>query len=63
VCAPAGGCLPPDSTLLGFTTEDDARIHVEGARMCFERLPVAQHEVVLTANPGKGAWRFRFQFS
>jgi hypothetical protein len=63
VCAPEAACLPPDSALLGFTEEADARVRVEGQRVCFEGLPRARRELVLSANPGKGAWRFRFRLT
>jgi hypothetical protein len=63
VCPLEGTCLPPDSSLQRFVAEDDLRVRVEGQRLCVEGLPHAQREIVLSANPGKGAWRFRFRFA
>jgi hypothetical protein len=63
VCTIEGSCLPPDSSLRSFTPENDARIRVEGQRLCFEGLPRARRELVLSADPGLVPWRFRFVFT
>lgn len=56
-------CLPPGSALQSFATETDERVRVEGQRVCYENLPRARRELVLSANPGLGTWRFRFHFT
>ena len=59
-CAWGLGCLPADSPLVQFEANDDTRVEVEGQRLCFPALPAPRREVVLSANPGIGAYRFRF---
>jgi hypothetical protein len=62
-CTAQTSCLPADSTLQSFVPETDERVRVEGRRICFEKLRRARHDLVLSANPGLGAWRFRFRLT
>ncbi|MEP7126279.1 MAG: hypothetical protein ABJE95_35435 [Byssovorax sp.] len=63
ICTPERACLPPSSALQGFVAETDPRVRVEAVRMCFQKLPRARRELVLSANPGIGTWRFKFHFT
>ena len=59
-CRVDGPCLPADTHLGRYASDVDPKVAPEGARMCFEHVPVARRALSLRVKQGALERRFDF---